>query len=100
MIFSNGLGKLVVAETTDGGFAAIGQMVQYTDQPTAVIRLPDGTMVSWVASIVREATDGERAIVERLTPSQSTCPHDKSYGRLTFEQATTLCARCKKAVGE
>ena len=99
MISQEDLSKIVVAEFADGKFNFVGQMIGYADRPVAVIRLADGSQVSWMAEIVREATPTEAAIVQTLAPAQNECFHDKNIcGRLT--RILLLCGRCKKAVEE
>lgn len=101
MINADGLGKIVIGETVDCGEALItvGQMMAYTAEPIAVIRLPNGQTANWEARWVRLATPTEIAIVQSLAPAQNECLHDKNTcGRIT--RTLLLCGRCRKAVEE
>ena len=56
------LGKLVVAETDDGGKVVIGEIVAYFSAPSVTIKKSNGEKISWRADLCRPLTKAEIAI--------------------------------------
>jgi hypothetical protein len=59
--------KLVIAKTGQGEIYAIGHCVSYTTAPTVVLKLADGSRLSWRADLCTVVDIDERA-VELLFP--------------------------------
>jgi hypothetical protein len=75
------LGKTVVAQWgAGGGVRAIGEMVGYQSEPTAYIKTAKGELVSWVASLCREAAAEEAA-------PEAAAPKDEAREFTSFDAA-------------
>lgn len=48
------LGRIVEMWTAQDSYHGVGMVVAYQEQPTFVIRTPDGRQTSWAAHLCRE----------------------------------------------